>query len=733
MMKISTKTYFIAIIFLVQNQVIAQKLSNEITVEQIWKNYEYFPASPPEFRFTSQDEFFTTLEDNSIKVYKTENSELVKTLFSAGNDVGKTKWIYKDISDYLLDNNPFDDTNWVLFTTEEKAIYRHSTAARHILWNKKTNETRELYSGKSQRYPTFSPDNKHIAFLIENDLFVHSLDSMKTIQVTSDGSFNKIINGGTDWVYEEEFSFSRAYWWSPDGKKIAFLRFDESEVPEYGMDIYGGGLYPERNIFKYPKVGEKNSKVSCKVYSIPENSVLSTEIPNDPEQYLPRIVWTKDPNVFILTRLNRFQNHLQLLSTNATTGKSKVILEEKSKTYIDINDHLTFLPDGKKYLWLSEKDGFKHLYLRNLDDFSEKKLTNGNWEVTDFYGYDEKNNQVFFQSNMGTPIRKKVYQLSLAGGTPKALTEKEGVNTATFSPGFKYYLLNYSNIATAPVYSLINVKTGVAKILEANEKIAQTVFSKTTKPEFFQLTTSENITLNAWIIKPPKMNPKKKHPLLMYFYGGPGSQEVMDEWQGPNYMWFQMLAQKGYVVACVDNRGTGGRGQDFKKMTYLQLGKYETIDQLEAAKWFAKQKYIDGSRIGMFGWSFGGYLSSSCILKGEGLIKAAIAVAPVTNWKWYDTIYTERFMKDEKENASGYKDNSPIYFADKLKGNYLIVHGTGDDNVHFQHSAEMIKALQAAGKNFEMEIYPNKAHGISGGLTRYHLYNKMTDFIQRKL
>ncbi|MEM6878774.1 MAG: alpha/beta fold hydrolase, partial [Bacteroidota bacterium] len=411
------------------------------------------------------------------------------------------------------------------------------------------------------------------------------------------------------------------------------------------------------------------------------------------------------------------------------------LLQEQSQWYVDIHDNLTFLEDGERFIWTSEKSGFNHVYMGQMSDGSMTQLTNGDWDVTDFYGVDEASGQIYFQAAMRDPMQREVYTKSLGGrDNPRPLANDAGTNTASFSDTYDFFVHRQSTINQPESVTVRNREGEVVRVIVNNAALTDRMQLEEVQPvEFFDFTTSEGVELNGYMIKPSLMGDGRKHPVLMFVYGGPGSQQVRDNWRGQNYWWFQMLAQQGFVVVCVDNRGTGARGEEFKKMTYLELGKYETQDQIEAAQYLGTQPFVDAERIGIFGWSYGGYMSSLCILKGNDVFKAAIAVAPVTSWKWYDTIYTERYMRTLEENESGYRDNSPIYFADRLEGDYLLVHGMGDDNVHFQHTAEMANALIMANKQFDTYFYPNRNHGIYGGPTRLHLYQKMTDFLMGSL
>ena len=626
------------------------------------------------------------------------------------------------------------DEKKILIANNTNQIYRHSFTADYFLYDIVSKELTKILEQVQE--PTFSPDGKMIAYVKDNNLFIYDITSNVNSQITADGKKNAIINGITDWVYEEEFSFVRAFDWSKDSKKIGYIRFDETQVPEFSMSIFGKNLYPKIETFKYPKAGEKNSLVSLHLYNVDTKATKKVDLSQYNDFYIPRIEWTNDANVLSAKILNRHQDNLDLLFVDGTTAVTKVVLNEKDKAYIDFvdKDNLTFLKDNS-FIWTSEKDGFNHIYLYDKNGKLRNQVTKGNWEVTEYYGFDEKTKTVFYQSTENGSINRAVYRSSLDGKNKVRLSQNVGTNAATFSPNFQYFINTFSSTTQPTTYSLNESKTGKQiQVIENNEALATKLkaYDLPTK-EFFVMKTEKGNELNAWIIKPATFDPLKKYPVFMYQYSGPGSQQVNNEWNNSDDYWFMMLSQQGYIVACVDGRGTGYKGADFKKVTYQQLGKYEVEDQIDAAKVIGNYPYVDKSRIGIWGWSYGGFMSSNCILKGNDVFKMAIAVAPVTNWRFYDNIYTERYMRTPQENPQGYDDNSPINFVDKLKGKFLLIHGSGDDNVHVQNSMQMMEALIQANKQFDSQIYPDKNHGIYGGKTRVQLYNKMTNFIKNNL
>lgn len=626
---------------------------------------------------------------------------------------------------------PNADESMFLLSTDAEQIYRHSSRENNFVYDKKTKSLKALSPNGKQAYATFSPDGKKVGFMRENNLFIKDLVTGAEEQFTFDGKQNEIINGGTDWVYEEEFGFTRAFFWSPDSKNIFFYRFDEKAVPEFVMPIYDG-LYPTNFTFKYPKAGEKNATVTLHLYNLQSKATRKIEI-GEVSEYVARAGWTNNANTAWFQRLNRHQNKLELVLVDARDGSTRVILTESDAAWVDVEDDLTFLSDGKKFIWSSEKSGFKHLYLYDLSGAELGAITKGNWDVTSFYGVDEANGVVYFQAAEPNPMSRMVYSVKLDGSELTKISDKAGKNSATFSKTFSHFI-NYHTDANNPVVVSVHDNSGKQiRLVQDNAELKKTLATyKLAKKEFFSFTNTSGVNLNGWMLKPTVMTPKKKYPVLLFVYGGPGSQTV-DESFGQYYMYFQYLVQQGYVVVSVDNRGTGARGRDFKKVTYQQLGKYEIEDQIDAAKYLASLPYVDGKNIAMFGWSYGGYMSSLAVTKGAEVFKAGVAVAPVINWRFYDTIYTERYMRTPQENPEGYDDNSPSSHAEKLKGPYLLIHGTADDNVHYQNSMVMVQKLVNANKQFDFMAYPDKNHGIGGGNTRLQLFTKITDFLNTNL
>ncbi len=709
----------------------------EITLEGIWKEGKYNPKSIPGFRFMNDGVHYTRKMGQNIVKYTLLTGDKVDTLFDASaitnerNPTTAVDSIDGEFNTYWLS----DDEKKILIKTDLERIYRRSSRAHFYVYDSGSGSMDLVFTEGKIMHCTFSPDGMKVAFVYKNNLYFKDLASGIILQITADGKYNNIINGSADWVYEEEFSFSKAFHWSPDSKKLAFYRFDESAVKEFTMEYFRGETYPELVTFKYPKVGEENAKVTVHIYDIGSGRTVEVDKSSEPDGYIPRIKWTGDANTLCVLRMNRHQNQLELLLANAQTGATSILLAEKNKYYIDITDDLTFLEDGEHFIWTSEQDGFNHIYLYEMTGRMVRQLTSGAYDVTSFYGVDEERKLIYYQAAKESPLTRQLYKSRLDGIGEKLLAGQGGTHSAQFSSTFELYVRTSSDANTAATYSVVRTKGNKeVRIIEDNAAIGVLQAEVGVTPiEFFDFETSEGVSLNGWMIKPNGFNKNQQYPVFMYLYGGPGSQQVLDSWRGANYWWFEMLARQGYIVACIDNRGTGARGEEFRKMTYQQLGHYETIDQIEAAKYLGSLPYTDAGRIGIFGWSYGGYMSSLCLLKGNDVFKAAIAVAPVTNWKWYDSIYTERFMRTEKENPEGYSENSPINFADQLKGDYLLVHGIADDNVHWQHTVEMANALISANKQFDTYFYPNRSHGITGDNARLHLFTKMTNFIHESL
>lgn len=697
--------------------------TKKITLEDIWG--ATFSTNRMNALNSMNGDYYSLLNNDengysTVDKYSYTSLEKVATIVD-----GKTLQNLQNFESYSFNN---DETQLILGKDIQK-VYRRSTKGTYYAFSVGSKKVR--FIGENIQEPTFSPDSKKVAYAKNNNLFVLDLTTNLTTQVTKDGKYNDIINGTTDWVYEEEFGFVRAFEWSNDSKFIAFLRFNESKVREFSMGVTGDGLYPSQHVFKYPKAGEDNAKVSLHMYSLTTKNTKKINL--GVYEYIPRIKWSTKEGVLIATTLNRHQNDLKLHKVNAVRSSAMLLFNEKDAAYVSVKDDLTFLDDNS-FIWTSEKDGFNHIYHYSFNGKLINQITKGNWEVTKYYGFNKEKKTIYYQSVENGSINRGVYSIGLDGTNKKLLSNNIGTNTAAFSRNLNYFINTHSSSETPPIFSLYSAEGEMIKVIKDNAPLQEKLTDyKMSQKEFSTIKINGN-DLNMWMIKPADFDAQKEYPLLMFQYSGPGSQQVANRWNGTNDYWHQLLAQEGMIIICVDGRGTGLKGRDFKKVTQKELGKFEVEDQIAAAKKLAERSYIDKNNIGIWGWSYGGFMSTNCLLKGNDIFSTAIAVAPVTSWRFYDTVYTERYMQTPQENASGYDDNSPINYADKLEGNYLLVHGTGDDNVHAQNSMRMINALVAANKPFDIAMYPDRAHGIRKGKnTRLHLYKKMTAFIQTNL
>lgn len=699
----------------------------QITVEDFTTKNTFPQKTVRGINWMKDGKFYSTLENNKVVKYNITTGQPVETLVD-----GATLNPKIDIQDYSFSG----DEKKLLLTTDFQSIYRRSFTANYFIYDLAGKSVKPLSANGKQSYAAFSADDSKVAFVRENNLFYVTLHDMKEIQVTDDGKFNHIINGTTDWVYEEEFSFVDGFYWSPDGKKLAYYRFDESAVREYNLQRWGKTLYPTDYRFKYPKAGEANSTVEIWIYNLDSKQKVKADIGTDKDIYIPRVKWTADANILSIRKLNRLQNNLDVLHTNALTGASTVALNEKSETFIDLEftDDLIYLADGKQFIYTTERDGYKHLYLYGMDGRLVKQITQGSFEVSQLIGLDEKTKTLYYTSTEVSPLERHFYSITLNGKKTK-LSQAAGIHTINMSGDFQFYIDYHTSAAHPTVVSLFKTKgNALQKVLEDNGALAKVLdeYGFAAK-EFFSFKTVDGTDLNGYMLKPKNFDASKQYPVLVYQYSGPGSQNVNNLWGGSHFFFHQMLTQKGYIVAVIDSRGTGGRGEHFKKLTYKQLGKYELEDHIAGAKFLSTLEYVDDSRMGIWGWSYGGYMSSLAMTKGAGTFKMGIAVAPVTNWRFYDTIYTERYLQTPQLNASGYDDNSPSTYAAKLQGNFLLIHGTGDDNVHFQNSVVLQDALINAGKQFTSFYYPDKHHGIQGAQTKFHLYTMMLNYVQENL
>ena len=734
---ITKKTHLVFSIFVLVLSAISLQAQNkkQITLDDIYAKGTFQMAGVSGFTSLNDSRYYCNMDnDANILRYEFSTGNLIDTIIKHSD-------LIFDNSILAFSNFEFSaDENKILFSSNTESLYRHSTQSNIFVYDVKKKQLFQPVTFKVMN-ATFSPDGNKVAYVKDNNLFYYDLLQKKEETITTDGKVNNIINGATDWVYEEEFAIWKGFTWSPNSDKIAFYRFDESKVKEFEMTMFGK-LYPSTTKFKYPKAGEANSTINILVYDLRSELNAEMEIGKEADIYIPRMQFTKENNTLAIQRLNRLQNKLEILLANTSTGKSSVIYTEENKFYVDITDNLTFLNDNKTFIITSERNGFNHLYQYDLKGKLVKQITSGNFDVDGFYGIDEKTKTIFYSSpemmegkiSKNLSAERFVYSIGLNGKNKKNLTPKHGWNSPIFNSSLSFFLNTYSNINTPPIYTINTAAGNVLRVLENNEKLTNKLANYVvSKAELMSIKNEVGDDLNAFIIKPENFDATKKYPVIMYAYNGPGHQLAVDRWMGSNYYYYQVLANKGYIIFCADGRGTGFKGEAFKKCTYLNLGKLEIEDQIYLAKSLGKLSYVDAARIGFWGWSFGGYMASLAISKGADVFKSTIAVAPVTNWRFYDNIYTERYMRTPQENGKNYDDNSPINHVEKIKGNYLIIHGTADDNVHFQNTVEMLDAMIKKNVKYDSEFYPNKNHGISGGKTRFHLYDKMLNFWLEKL
>lgn len=704
----------------------------QLTLEDIWLKHRFSAKGLNSMQWMENSRYYINIEQAEdhdypvIKKYKTEKSKKGKTIIGP---------VVVQEDTLLFSDCTFGpgEQHALLMTNPEK-IYRRSVVAQYYIYDM---ETKNAYpvSDKKISNVTFSPDGSRLAYTYDNNLYLYHIATKKTTAITEDGEKGRIINGHADWVYEEEFSVTQLYEWSADGQYLGYLRFDESHVKEYPLQFWRSDLYPDIDSYKYPKAGEENAHVSVHCYNV--NTSNSTELLDEAscEEYIPRLSWQGEQQRLVVQRMNRLQNHLEVIALNPESGDQTLLYEETSSTYIDVPALFDFSADGHQLALSTEKYGYQTVIIQDLNTQKEKKVLPEDLIVDDLYGIDWQNKRIYFNAVDDVPAQRVVWEADIKTGDLKKLSSEEGWNSASFSDDFKYMKLVHATADQPPVSAISRTnKTDKAYKTEKNEALREALDTlNITPPSFHTFTTERGDTLHYSRILPPDFTGDKTYPVLVYVYGGPGSQMVTDQWNGAMYLWQQYLAQQGIVVITVDGRGTGGRGADFTKQVYGDLGAKETEDVLSMSSHLQQQSWVKADKTAIWGWSYGGYLSSLALVKGEGAYCAAVAVAPVTNWRFYDTIYTERYLKTPQENPEGYDDNSPLYFADGLRGQYLIIHGTGDDNVHVQNTMAMSDALIRSGKSFESHLYPDRNHGIYGGNTRFHLFKKITTFITSNL
>jgi len=700
----------------------------ELTVELIQTNRDFFGKNLSGVQwFSGGDKFSFLKRDPAAKataIYEHDVKTGEEKILISGNDLKLKR-----------EDQPFSIQNYEWLLNEKYILFTGTLPARSL----KTGGAFYIYeiakkrffehasSEKKQENARFSPDGEKLAFVRDNNVFVADIQSQKETQITFDGS-ETLLNGNFDWVYEEEFSIINGIEWSPDSKRIAFWQLDQSQVPEMHIAKWDS-LYLNFLDMRYPKAGTRGSFVKIGIAEIASPKTTWVDLGEESDIYIPRIKFTADADLLSIQRLNRLQNKLDLLFADTATGKTKTVFAQSDSCWIDINDNLTFLKDKKHFVWTSAKDGFEHIYLFDYNGNQIKQLTSGNFEVDKILGVDETNKQIYFTSNERSTINSDLHSVNYETGKRNRVTEAKGTHGVNLSPNHKYFIDRYSNANLIGSTYLYNTSGEKIRDLVVNDMATFQDYSLS-PVEFFRFKTTDGVELDASIIKPANFDPSKKYPVLVNNYSGPGSKTVADAWGS---LWFQMLAQKGYIIFALDNRGTSGRGESFKKIVYKNLGYWEVNDQIEGAKYLASLPYVDANRIGIWGWSYGGYASALTLAKAPDYFKAAIAVAPVTDWRFYDNIYTERYMSTPQLNPKGYETSSVMMYANQLKGKLLLIHGTADDNVHFENSVALVTKLVAENKPFQTMYYPEKNHGISGGKTRLHLYELMTKFILENL
>ncbi len=705
----------------------------ELSVQSIWGSRE-FASDLLSVQWMRDGQYFTTTEDRDgggTNLYRIEARSSTRELLIDGGD------LVPEGADGPIDIESYQfspDGSKLLIFTNSVRVWRNNTKGEYYVWDFDTGTLIPVSRRQGyQMFAKFSPDGRYVGFVREHNIFLRNLDSGAEIQLTHDGDEN-IINGTTDWVYEEELGLRDAFRFSPDGSRVAFWRLDQTAIKPYYL-IDETALYPELMPVRYPKAGTPNSKVQLAVVDIATGKISWIDLGEEQEIYVAAMDFAGSPDGIWFTRLNRHQNKSEVLVADVSTGISHVVMTDTDSAWVEVEaGGPWWISGGEQFLYPSERDGYRQLLLYARDGSLVQKVTTGAWDVLDVYAVDEQAGLVYFTGAVDGPLVRPIYRIGLDGTGLTRLSTDGGTHRALFNPSYSMYVDTLSRAGHPAVQTLHEADGRFIRTIAANAELREKVGALDLQvPEFLTIPVGDGVELNAYMIKPKDFDPAGQYPLLMFAYGGPGSQRVTDAWGGGRYLWHQQLAREGYLIACVDNRGTGARGRDFKKVTYLKLGRYESADQIAAARYFASQPYVDGERIGIWGWSYGGYMSLLSLLLGEGVFKAAISVAPVTDWRFYDTIYTERYMRTPRENPHGYDRSAPLTYADKLRGNLLIVHGTGDDNVHLQHTMEMIRALEETGKQFDMRLYPNWTHSIAGRAARVNLYEYFTRWLKENL
>lgn len=712
--------------------------AQDISLEDV-VTYRYAPKRVSGLRPLNEGDAYSRISSDGKKILKCSyhTGAVTETLLDLATVRGGN---LTSISDYQMS----PDGKNMLIATHVKSIYRRSSTAEYYIYNVRNRTLTPLSKNGPQEVPKFSPDGTMIAFVREGNIFlVKLLFNNAESQITTDGQFNHVINGKPDWVYEEEFEYNCAYDFSSDSQMLAWVRFDESQVKTFSFPWYQGeapqmkeySLYPGVYSYKYPKAGEANSKVSVKSYDIKSRVTHTLDVPLDSDGYIPRIQFTGDKDKLAVVTLNRHQDRCDIYMVNPRSGVAQLSLREKAEKYIGVSYYANLDFSRNQFVVLSDRDGYPHLYLYNIGGQLVRQLTKGQYCVNAYYGSDAAGQNFYYASNEGSPLEQYIYKVD-SKGNKTLLTRNKGFNSASFSSDCSYFINSYSDINTPTLQAVYTNSGKQLRVLEDNAEL-KAAYAKLNiaKPELFTFKTSEGVQLNGWMVKPANFNPSKKYPVLMYQYSGPGDQQVHNSWSNGNaggLIWEHRLAQKGYIVVCVDGRGTGGRGSEFLKCTYLTMGDKESKDQVETALYLGSLPYVDKTRIAIWGWSFGGFNTIMSMTEGRPVFNCGVAVAPVCDWRFYDSAYTERFMRTPQENPDGY-DISPLHRYQKLHGDLLICHGLADDNVHFQNTAELAEKLVQANIQFEMQTYTNRNHGISGGNTRRHLFTRIENYLDKHL
>lgn len=701
-----------------------------LTLEDVFKNNTLRTEGISGFQPMPTCDFYTVVSKLGIDKHSFETGEFVETILSNETltHLSKENLSFSKIHSYTFSKNE----DKILLATEIEYIYRRTTRGFYYVFDIKNNTLTPVSETSADKisFATFCDNGNKIAFVRNLNLFYLDLSTGNETQITFDGKENHILNGLPDWVHEEELDMEKTFYWSPNGKYLAYLRFDETDVKEFSMTIWGK-LYPEEYRYKYPKAGEDNSIVEVYVYDTETNKTTKIDIHADEEVYYPRLYWLSNSTDLMVLQLNRLQNKLEFVKYNLLNHNYAIVFTDTNPYWLNVTGNYYFLSDNSSMILTSERDGFNHIYLIDFKG-NIKQITSGDWEVASLEHVNYKTKQIFYMSNEADRLGRDLYVIDFAGKKKTKLSKDGGWNTAQFSSGGNFYRSVFATPTQPPYYTINNSRGKELRVLQDNATLAaKMVEYKCVNREFFQFTTPEGITMDGWMMKPADFDSAKTYPVLVDTYGGPGSRDVTRNFNVDG--WYQYLVQNGYIIASADGRGSGGRGDAFKKVIYRQMGKFESDDQIAFAHYLKTLPYVNSERIGIWGWSFGGYLSALSLFKSEGAFSMAISVAPVTNWRYYDNIYTERFMRTPQENPAGYDDNSPAFWADQLQGKYLLIHGTADDNVHFQNAMDLVTALNEAGKHYEMFFYPNKNHFITGGNTRLHLYTMMTEFIFKNL